>query len=88
LSGTYTKNNTNNKYQITDIKLSSIYIPQVAKLPNQPRYQFRHSKIFDSTQSIRAAQYGLNIGDSVGASSIQEQPIKNIFDYLKLNQSE
>lgn len=88
LSGIYTKNNTNNKYQITDIKLSSIYIPQVAKLPNQPRYQFRHSKIFDSTQSIRAAQYGLNIGDSVGASSIQEQPIKNIFDYLKLNPSE
>lgn len=76
------------KLESTSMSLSSTYIPQVIKLPNQPRYQFRHSNIFDSLLTVRAKQYDLNIGDSIAAINITEQPIRQMFDYLKINQNE
>lgn len=82
------KNATSKLYEDVDIKLSSTYIPQVIKIPNQPRYQLRHAGILDSLQTTRAIQYGLNVGDSVVVSSIVETPIQQMVDYLKLNSSE
>lgn len=82
------KNIITQKYEDVDVKLSSTYIPQVIKIPNQPRYQLRHAGILDSLQTTRAIQYGLNVGDSVIVSSITKTPIQQVVDYLKLNSSE
>jgi hypothetical protein len=67
--------------------LSSIYIPQIKKVPNQWRYQFRHKAIMDNVEDIRATVNNLSIGNSVGLNTLISSvvPIQNVMNYLNIN---